>query len=101
MHFLILRPFRKDNIYFRTIEEREKINASKYLNRLSRKTTLEKQRPGQIVLLDEKVRLTNVNKEYMSRAERLQKKAVGSELHFTRVIWKLRSMASQCLNKAY
>ena len=27
MLFLILRPFRKDNIYFRTFEEREKINA--------------------------------------------------------------------------
>ena len=26
MHVLILRPYRKDNIYFRTIEEREKIN---------------------------------------------------------------------------
>ena len=25
MHVLILRPYRKDNIYFRTIEEREKI----------------------------------------------------------------------------
>ena len=26
MHVLILRPYRKDNIYFRTIEEREKIS---------------------------------------------------------------------------
>ena len=26
MQVLTLRPFRKDNIYFRTIEEREKIN---------------------------------------------------------------------------
>ena len=26
MQVLILRPYRKDNIYFRTIEEREKIN---------------------------------------------------------------------------
>ena len=26
MHVLILRPYRKENIYFRTIEEREKIN---------------------------------------------------------------------------
>ena len=25
MHVLVLRPYRKDNIYFRTIEEREKI----------------------------------------------------------------------------
>ena len=28
MQFLILRPFRKDNIYFRTIEERGEINMS-------------------------------------------------------------------------
>ena len=27
MQVLILRPFRKDNIYFRTIEERDKINS--------------------------------------------------------------------------
>ena len=30
MHVLILRPYRKDNIYFRTIEEREKINIILY-----------------------------------------------------------------------
>ena len=30
MHVLILRPYRKDNIYFRTIEEREKIMLNKY-----------------------------------------------------------------------
>ena len=29
MHVLVLRPYRKDNIYFRTIEEREKINTTK------------------------------------------------------------------------
>ena len=28
MHVLILRPYRKDNIYFRTIEEREKIRVN-------------------------------------------------------------------------
>ena len=27
MYVLVLRPYRKDNIYFRTIEEREKIKA--------------------------------------------------------------------------
>ena len=27
MYVLVLRPYRKDNIYFRTIEEREKISA--------------------------------------------------------------------------
>ena len=36
MQVIILRPFRKDNIYFRTIEEREKISnhriASKWKN---------------------------------------------------------------------
>ena len=31
MHVLILRPYRKDNIYFRTIEEREKIKIYNYI----------------------------------------------------------------------
>ena len=31
MHVLILRPYRKDNIYFRTIEEREKIKKLRHL----------------------------------------------------------------------
>ena len=28
MYVLVLRPYRKDNIYFRTIEEREKISVN-------------------------------------------------------------------------
>ena len=31
MHVLILRPYRKDNIYFRTIEEREKIRGVQFV----------------------------------------------------------------------
>ena len=30
MYVLVLRPYRKDNIYFRTIEEREKIKSILY-----------------------------------------------------------------------
>ena len=33
MYVLVLRPYRKDNIYFRTIEEREKINILLLRNR--------------------------------------------------------------------
>ena len=32
MYVLVLRPYRKDNIYFRTIEEREKINKINFVD---------------------------------------------------------------------
>ena len=38
MQVLILRPYRKDNIYFRTIEEREKNKGSSPLFQVPRNT---------------------------------------------------------------
>ena len=49
MHVLILRPYRKDNIYFRTIEEREKISALSAQQ--ARGTNLDKNISGKCLLL--------------------------------------------------